>query len=81
MTSSIERRRFNALLAKLSVGAYAGTRSNLLFSNEVTQDRLRPNITSGVWAWRNIASGLANPKRPPRSEDLSCGSIQRQMLK
>ena len=48
MSSSIERRRFNALLAKLSVGAYAATRSNLLFSEEMTQDRLRPNITSGV---------------------------------
>lgn len=48
MTSPIERRRFNALLAKLSVGAYAATRSKVLFSDEVTQDRLRPNITSGV---------------------------------
>lgn len=48
MSSPIERRRFNALLAKLSVGAYVATRSKQLFSDEVTQDRLRPNITSGV---------------------------------
>ena len=48
MTSSIERRHFNTLLAKLSVGAYAATRSNLFASDEITQDRLRPNVTSGV---------------------------------
>lgn len=48
MTSLIERRRFNALLAKLSVGAYADTRSKSLFGDEITQDRLLPNITSGV---------------------------------
>jgi alkaline phosphatase D len=48
MTSSIERRRFNALLAKLGAGAFVATRSNSLFSDEVTRDRLRPNITCGV---------------------------------
>jgi len=47
LTSLIERRRFNALLAQLSVGAYAATPRSL-FSDEITQDRLRPNITSGV---------------------------------
>ena len=46
--NSIERRTFNSMLAKLSIGAYAATRSKSLFSDEISQDRLRPNITSGV---------------------------------
>jgi len=36
MTSSMECRRFNALLAKLSVGAHVATRSGSLFSDEIT---------------------------------------------
>ncbi len=48
MSKPIARRRFNTLLAQLSAGAYAATRTASAFSDEVTQDRLRPNITSGV---------------------------------
>ena len=48
MSSLIERRRFNSLLAQISVGAYAATQNRSLFSAEITQDRLQPNITSGV---------------------------------
>ena len=48
MSSLIERRRFNSLLAQISVGAYAATQNRSLLSDEITQDRLQPNITSGV---------------------------------
>ncbi|MCY2982159.1 MAG: alkaline phosphatase D family protein [Planctomycetota bacterium] len=69
MTISIERRRFNAMLAKLSVGAYVATRSRSLFSDEITQDRLLPNITSGVASGdvtHNAATIWSRADRPSR---------------
>lgn len=48
MNTSITRRQFGSLVGQLSIGAYAATRAELLFSEQPTEDRLRPNITSGV---------------------------------
>ncbi len=43
--------RFNRRqFAQLSLAAYAGTRCESLFATPVTEDKLRPNITSGVAA-------------------------------
>lgn len=48
MHDSLTRRKFASLLGQLSVGAYAATSARQLFSEMPTDDRLRPNITSGV---------------------------------
>lgn len=45
---SLTRRGFAGLMSQLSVGAYATTCGQTLFSEELTEDRHRPNITSGV---------------------------------
>ncbi len=44
----ISRRRFASLITRLNVVACIAPSSNLLFSDEISQDRTRPNITSGV---------------------------------
>ena len=46
MKNLVNRRYFNALLAQLSIGAYAAPKARPLFSEEITQDLLRPNITA-----------------------------------
>jgi hypothetical protein len=38
-------------------------------------------MATGVWLYFRMASGLADPFRPPRSDGVNCGRIQRQMLK
>ena len=43
-----DRRRFNLLLAQISAGAYVASQSSSLFSDEITNDPFRPNITSGI---------------------------------
>lgn len=48
MTQNQTRRNFVKLMAQLSVVAYVAPRSRPLFSEEITDDRLLPNITSGV---------------------------------
>jgi hypothetical protein len=40
-----------------------------------------PSIEIGVFAHFRIASGFGEPFLPPRSAGVSCGRIQRQMLK
>lgn len=44
----LARRQFASMLAQLSVTAYAGMSARELFSTELTEDRLRPNINGGV---------------------------------
>lgn len=48
MTSSMERRRFSKLLARLRIGDYSANPSRSLFGDELWLDRLRPNISSGI---------------------------------
>lgn len=48
MHSSFNRRSFGSLVGQLSIGAYAATSARLLFGEQLSEDRLRPNITSGV---------------------------------
>ena len=48
MHSTFNRRRFGSLIGQLSIGAYAATSTRTLFSEQPTEDRLRPNLTSGV---------------------------------
>ena len=40
-----------------------------------------PSMAIGVFAHFRIASGFGLPRAPPRSAGVSCGRIQRQMLK
>ena len=47
---NLSRRQFARRLSSLSIAAYATTRSSPLFSAQATDDKLRPNITSGVAA-------------------------------
>lgn len=42
------RRRFAQQMAQLSIGAYVIPRARPLFSDEITEDRTRPNIIGGV---------------------------------
>lgn len=48
MTSNFNRRNLAARLAGLSALAYSTTRAGSLFSADISEDKLRPNITSGV---------------------------------
>lgn len=46
--SEISRRQFARRLSGLSVAAYAATSKPSLFAAQVSDDKLRPNVTSGV---------------------------------
>ncbi len=48
MKPSLTRRRFGSIVGQLSVGAYAASTTRALFGEMPSEDRLRPNITSGV---------------------------------
>lgn len=45
---SLSRRQFAHRLSSLSLAAYAATANRSLFATDVSDDKLRPNITSGV---------------------------------
>ncbi|MEI7462617.1 MAG: alkaline phosphatase D family protein [Pirellula sp.] len=48
MSESISRRKFNRVLTQLSVIAYAAPQARSHFTDEITDDRQRPNIPCGV---------------------------------
>lgn len=66
---SLSRRQFARRLSVLSIAAYAATPQRSLFSTEVSDDKLRPNITSGVASGdvdRNSAVLWSRSDRPSR---------------
>ncbi len=81
MAKKHTRRRFSSLLTQLSAVAFVAPRARPLFSDEVTVDKLRPNITSGVAAGDISATSATIWSRADRASRMLVETSQHESFR